>query len=135
MPQASRTSTIKVPAGSTARSSSSSPLPALPRFGFNIVDVRDIARLHARAMTTPEAAGQRFIGSGDFYWMSDVAKMLKQGLGDKAKKVPRSPCQTSWRGLWRCSIRLSGDGYSSWGSGDRSRRRRLDECWDGRLGR
>ena len=42
-------------------------------------------------MTTPEAAGQRFIGSGDFYWMSDVAKMLKQGLGDKAKKVPSIP--------------------------------------------
>jgi dihydroflavonol-4-reductase len=66
-------------------------IPALPRFGFNVVDVRDIARLHVLAMTTPEAAGQRFIGSGDFYWMSDVAKMLKQGLGDKAKKVPSIP--------------------------------------------
>ena len=38
-----------------------------------------------------EAAGQRFIGSGDFYWMSDVAKILKQGFGDKAKKVPSFP--------------------------------------------
>ena len=66
-------------------------IPALPRFGFNVVDVRDVARLHLLAMTTPEAAGQRFIGSGDFYWMSDVAKMLKQGLGDKAKKVPSIP--------------------------------------------
>src|SRR5271166_5096931 len=63
----------------------------LPRFGFNVVDVRDIARLHVLAMTTPEAAGQRFIGSGDFYWMSDVAQILKQGLGDKAKKVPSIP--------------------------------------------
>ena len=66
-------------------------IPALPRFGFNVVDVRDVARLHVLAMTTPEAAGQRFIGSGDFYWMSDVAKMLKQGLGDQAKKVPFIP--------------------------------------------
>jgi dihydroflavonol-4-reductase len=63
-------------------------IPALPRFGFNVVDVRDIARLHVLAMTAPEAAGERFIGSGDFYWMSDVAKMIKQGLGDEAKKVP-----------------------------------------------
>jgi dihydroflavonol-4-reductase len=63
-------------------------IPALPRFGFNMVDVRDIARLHVLAMTAPEAAGQRFIGSGDFYWMSDIAKILKLGLGDKAKKVP-----------------------------------------------
>jgi dihydroflavonol-4-reductase len=50
--------------------------------------VRDIARLHVLAMTASEAAGERFIGSGDFYWMSDVAKMLKQGLGDEARKVP-----------------------------------------------
>jgi dihydroflavonol-4-reductase len=66
-------------------------IPVIPRFGFNVVDVRDIARLHVLAMTTPEAAGQRFIGSGDFYWMSDVAQILKQGLGDKAKKVPFIP--------------------------------------------
>ena len=66
-------------------------IPVLPRFGFNVVDVRDIARLHVLAMTTPEAAGQRFIGSGDFYWMSDLAKMLRQGLGDRAKKVPSVP--------------------------------------------
>jgi hypothetical protein len=32
-------------------------IPALPRFGFNVVDVRDIARLHVLAMTAPEAAG------------------------------------------------------------------------------
>jgi len=24
----------------------------------------------------------------DFYWMKDIAKILKQGLGDKARKVP-----------------------------------------------
>ena len=63
-------------------------IPALPHFGFNVVDVRDIATLQLLAMTTPSAAGQRFIGSGDFYWMADIAKILKQGLGDKARKVP-----------------------------------------------
>jgi dihydroflavonol-4-reductase len=66
-------------------------IPALPRFGFNVVDVRDIARLHTLAMTTPGAAGERFIGSGDFYWMSDIARILREGLGDKAKKVPSIP--------------------------------------------
>ncbi len=63
-------------------------IPALPRFGFNMVDVRDIAALQLLAMTTPSAAGQRFIGSCDFYWMADIAKILKQWLGDKARKVP-----------------------------------------------
>ncbi len=63
-------------------------VPALPHLGFSLVDVRDIAQLHLLAMTSPAAAGQRFIGSCDFYWMKDIAKILKQGLGDKARKVP-----------------------------------------------
>jgi nucleoside-diphosphate-sugar epimerase len=63
-------------------------MPALPRLGFSVVDVRDLAMLQLLAMTTPSAAGQRFIGSSDFYWMADIAKILKQGLGDKARKVP-----------------------------------------------
>jgi dihydroflavonol-4-reductase len=63
-------------------------IPALPRFGFSVVDVRDIAVLQLLAMTAPSAAGQRFIGSNDFYWMADIAKILKQGFGDKARKVP-----------------------------------------------
>ena len=63
-------------------------IPALPRFGFSVVDVRDIAQLHLLAMTVPSAAGQRFLGSADFYWMKDIAKILKQGLGDKARRVP-----------------------------------------------
>ena len=56
-----------------------------------MVDVRDIAALQLLAMTTPSATGQRFIGSCDFYWMADIAKILKQGLGDKARKVPSIP--------------------------------------------
>jgi dihydroflavonol-4-reductase len=63
-------------------------VPALPRFGFCLVDVRDIAQLHLLAMTAPAATGQRFIGSSDFYSMKDIAKILMQGLGDKARKVP-----------------------------------------------
>ena len=63
-------------------------VPALPRFGFSLVDVRDIAQLHLLAMTAPAAAGRRFLGSAEFYWMKDMAKILKQGLGDKARKVP-----------------------------------------------
>ncbi|CAM5695916.1 NAD-dependent epimerase/dehydratase family protein [Streptomyces fumanus] len=41
-------------------------IPAVPNIGWNIVDVRDIADLHLLAMTSPAAAGQRFLGSGSF---------------------------------------------------------------------
>jgi dihydroflavonol-4-reductase len=63
-------------------------VPALPRLGFSLVDVRDVAKLHLLAMTAPEASGQRFIASSDFYWMKEIAKILKQELGDKARNVP-----------------------------------------------
>jgi nucleoside-diphosphate-sugar epimerase len=63
-------------------------VPGLPRLGFNIVDVRDVAELHILAMTAPEAAGQRFIAAGDFAWMADIAEVLRAGLGAQAAKVP-----------------------------------------------
>ena len=63
-------------------------VPGVPRLGFNIVDVRDVADLHLRAMTSPAAAGERFIASGDFAWMMDLAHILRDGLGDAGKKVP-----------------------------------------------
>ena len=63
-------------------------VPVLPRLGFSLVDVRDVAKLHLLAMTAPGATGQRFIASSDFYWMKDIAKILKQELGDEARNVP-----------------------------------------------
>jgi nucleoside-diphosphate-sugar epimerase len=62
--------------------------PGIPRLGFWIVDVRDLADLHIRAMTSPEAAGQRFIAANDFMWMEDVAKSLRSALGSRAGKAP-----------------------------------------------
>ncbi len=66
----------------------SGKVPGLPRLGFSFVDVRDVADLHIRAMTAPEAAGQRFIAAGDFAWMEEVAALLKANLGEGARKVP-----------------------------------------------
>ncbi|RYH04668.1 MAG: hypothetical protein EON57_09305 [Alphaproteobacteria bacterium] len=60
----------------------------LPRLGFWVVDVRDLAALHIRAMTSPEAAGQRFIAAGDYMWMEDMARSLRGSMGAAAAKVP-----------------------------------------------
>jgi nucleoside-diphosphate-sugar epimerase len=63
-------------------------IPGVPRLGFNIVDVRDVADLHIRAMTAPQAAGQRFIAAANHAWMADLAAILKSGLpGPAAAKV------------------------------------------------
>lgn len=64
--------------------------PGYPDFYMPIVDVRDVASAHLLAMTTPEAAGQRFItSSGAAFSMKQVGELLKEKLGEKAKRVPR----------------------------------------------
>ena len=63
--------------------------PASPRVGFCVVDVRDVADAHVRAMTVPEAAGERFLASGRFMWMAEVADVLRENFPDYRKKLPK----------------------------------------------
>lgn len=64
-------------------------MPGCPRLYFGVVDVRDVADLHLRAMTNPAAKGERFIAvSGGIMSMLDIARVLKTRLGDAAKNVP-----------------------------------------------
>jgi dihydroflavonol-4-reductase len=63
--------------------------PGLPRIGFTVGDVRDLAALHVAAMTSPAAAGERFLAVGEFLWMADVAAILRAELGPAAAKVPK----------------------------------------------
>lgn len=66
----------------------SGSLPGLPNFGFGVVDVRDVADLHVRALTAEGIDGERFIASGPFMMMKDVAAVLRDRLGNEARKVP-----------------------------------------------
>jgi dihydroflavonol-4-reductase len=63
-------------------------MPAVPQIGFTFVDVRDVADLHIRALTDPAAGGERFIATDRFLWMAEVAAILRERLGDAAKRVP-----------------------------------------------
>lgn len=64
-------------------------LPGCPRLWFGVVDVRDVADLHVRAMTHPQAKGERFLSvAGDFLTVRDMALLLKQRLGSEARRVP-----------------------------------------------
>jgi dihydroflavonol-4-reductase len=63
-------------------------MPAMPRLGFTFVDVRDVADLHIRALTDPAAGGERFIAADQWLWTAEVAAILRERLGDAAKKVP-----------------------------------------------
>jgi len=63
--------------------------PGCPELYFGVVDVRDVADLHIRAMTSPDAKGERFIAvSGEALSLIEIAKILKARLGEAARKVP-----------------------------------------------
>ena len=65
-------------------------LPGLPRFGFPLVDVRDIADAHVKAMTLDlnGERTERFLCAGPFLWMSEIAEVLRDRLGPAARRVP-----------------------------------------------
>ncbi|GLY93175.1 NAD-dependent epimerase/dehydratase family protein [Actinoplanes sp. NBRC 103695] len=66
----------------------SGAMPGTPRIGLEVVDVRDLADIHLRAMTSPAAAGERFLATGEFLWMREMAVTLRSNLGAAGARVP-----------------------------------------------
>ncbi|MBZ9965366.1 SDR family oxidoreductase [Mesorhizobium sp. BR1-1-2] len=63
-------------------------MPGLPRLSFGVVDARDVADLHVRAMTDPAANGERFLAvAGDFMTVREIAQTLRKRLGNAAARV------------------------------------------------
>jgi dihydroflavonol-4-reductase len=101
-------------------------MPAAPRLGFSFVDVHDVADLHIRAMESPAAGGERFIATDEFLWFGDVAQILRQRLGEAARKVPKRVAPDLLiRGmaLFDASVRsIIGDlGQRTWFSSEKAR--------------
>ena len=64
-------------------------VPGVPKLYFGVVDVRDVADLHIRAMTNPDANGGRFLAvAGNPVSILDIARLLKSRMGAAAKRVP-----------------------------------------------
>jgi nucleoside-diphosphate-sugar epimerase len=64
--------------------------PGCPKLWFGVVDVRDVADLHVLAMTHPAANGERFLAiAGEFVSILDIANVLRERLGEAARRVPK----------------------------------------------
>jgi nucleoside-diphosphate-sugar epimerase len=101
-------------------------IPAAPRLGFTFVDVRDVADLHIRALVAPGAGGERLIATDRFLWLGEVAAILRERLGDAARKVPTRVAPDVLiraMALFDGSVRsIVGDlGKRSWFSSERAR--------------
>lgn len=60
--------------------------PLIPKVGFEVVDVRDVASLHRLAFEKPEAEGKRFLCTNGFMPFKEVAETLNAAYPDA--KVP-----------------------------------------------
>lgn len=64
-------------------------IKAVPKVDSGYVDVRDVASLHILAMTSPKAAGERFLATtGETLSMLDVANILREAFPQFASKLP-----------------------------------------------
>lgn len=67
----------------------------IPKIEMNLIDVRDVADIHVRAMTAPQAAGQRFLAVNDeSISMSTIASIIKAKRPFLAAKVPTKSLPT-----------------------------------------
>lgn len=66
-------------------------MPGYPDIAVPFVDVRDVAAAHIAALDRPDAAGQRILVASQESAtpLADVAALLRDKLGDAARKVPR----------------------------------------------
>lgn len=62
--------------------------PAIPKIGFDMVDVRSVADALIRAMEVPEAAGERFVASAGFLTFKEVADILREAYPNR--KIPKA---------------------------------------------
>ncbi|MDP9079049.1 MAG: aldehyde reductase [Bacteroidota bacterium] len=67
----------------------SGKIPGTPKISFGVVDVRDVADIHVRAMTHPKAAGQRFLATSDgAITFPEIAQLLHNQKNKLYEKVP-----------------------------------------------
>ncbi|MEZ5599374.1 MAG: hypothetical protein R3E84_23900 [Pseudomonadales bacterium] len=67
-------------------------IPGLPDVYFGVVDVRDAADLHLKAMVSPGAKGERFIAvAGPLISMAGIASILRDHLGSRRESSNQAP--------------------------------------------
>ena len=61
--------------------------------------LRDVAEAHVLALETPEAAGQRFLITHEFLWLSEIADVLREAYPDRSSAIP-SRQLPNWMGFF-----------------------------------
>ncbi|KAL5004088.1 hypothetical protein ScPMuIL_017544 [Solemya velum] len=67
-------------------------LPFVPKLNFPIVDVRDVALAHIKAMTAQEAEGKRHLIVNTNMWMKEMGQILAAEFKQQGYSVPTMNC-------------------------------------------
>jgi nucleoside-diphosphate-sugar epimerase len=62
--------------------------PVLPPIRWLVVDVRDVAELHVRAMTAPDTGGRRLLAAANGLSLAEIAAILRKAFPNYAHKIP-----------------------------------------------
>jgi dihydroflavonol-4-reductase len=62
--------------------------PGAPRMSIPCVDVRDVAKMHRLALETKAPSGGRYLAAADCLWMIEIARAIREGLGEAGRKSP-----------------------------------------------
>jgi len=62
--------------------------PLVPKIRVGSVDVRDVADLHLLAMTSPKAAGERFLACTTSIGMAEAGQIIRDQLGPDGARAP-----------------------------------------------
>jgi len=76
-------------------------VPGVARVKIPIVDVRDLAAALSAAMTSPEAAGERYPCCAGILWMREIAQILWEHYQERGYRLP------TWQ-IPDAAIRLAG---------------------------
>lgn len=63
-------------------------IPMLPRINLGVVDVRDVAHAHLKAMVLPEAAGKRHIICKQNMWCVELARIIHSEFRPQGYNIP-----------------------------------------------
>lgn len=64
-------------------------LPAVPDAAFGVVDVRDVAEAHTRALKADGVSGRRIILSGGTRSLKDMGAVIARDMPDLRRRMPR----------------------------------------------
>ena len=75
----------------------SGKFPMMPRIAYPVVDVRDCASLHIKAMTSNGVGGRRLMAASNTLWISEISEILREAY-------PKSKLPTREMANWLVKI-------------------------------